>query len=187
MPRLLDRATEMKDQSILNEVNDISIAISLISAGARMQVLESETTLSRRKLLRLYKEVKGCSPAKGMLPFSPDWFMSWEQNIHSSLFYNIYQYLHITEKKRPVESLLKAYQLYGEQFTSVSNEKPVLEITRAWTLLRFIGCGMLEMVYCSGCGGKFVSTARYTNAQFTCSLCHPPSRASKKNSAVALS
>ncbi|WP_123349545.1 MULTISPECIES: flagellar transcriptional regulator FlhC [unclassified Enterobacter] len=174
----------MKDQSILSEVNDIHIAIALISAGARMQVLESETELSRRKLLRLYKEIKGCSPAKGMLPFSPDWFMSWEQNIHSSLFYNIFLYLHKTEKKRSVESLLKAYQLYIEQCPCAAEEKPVLEITRAWTLLRFVDCGMLEVVSCSGCGGSFISTSRYTNALFTCSLCHPPSRACKKNSAT---
>nr|MBA2814178.1 putative Flagellar transcriptional regulator FlhC [Candidatus Pantoea persica] len=45
----------MSEQSILYEVNDIHIAMALISASARMQVLESETTLSRRKLLRLYK------------------------------------------------------------------------------------------------------------------------------------
>lgn len=151
-----------------------------------MQVLESETTLSRRKLLRLYKEVKGCSPAKGMLPFSPDWFMSWEQNIHSSLFYNIFLYLHKTEKRRTVESLLKAYRLYREQCPPMEKEKPVLEITRAWTLLRFVDCGMLEMVTCAGCGGRFISTARYTNALFTCCLCHPPSRACKKNAAAML-
>ncbi|SFU20304.1 flagellar transcriptional activator FlhC [Kosakonia arachidis] len=172
----------MKESCIINEINDIVIAMELISYGARMQVLESETILSRRKLLRLYKEVKGCSPAKGMLPFSPDWFMSWEQNIHSSLFYNIYLYLHKMEKKRPIESLLKAWRLYKEQCPDEPREKPVFEFTRAWTLLRFIDCGMLEQIPCSNCGGKFISTVRYTNASFTCSLCYPPSRASKKSS-----
>lgn len=170
----------MSEQSILDEVNDIHIAMALISAGARMQVLESETTLSRRKLLRLYKEINGCSPAKGMLPFSPDWFMCWEQNIHSSLFYNIYLYLQRMEKQRPIETLLKAYRLYREQCPCEPGEKPVLEFTRAWTLLRFIDCAMLEQVACAACGGNFISTARYTHAQFICSLCHPPSRASKK-------
>ncbi|WP_442798701.1 flagellar transcriptional regulator FlhC [Pantoea vagans] len=171
----------MNEQSILDEVYDTQLAIDLISSGARMQVLESETSLSRRKLLRLYKEIKGCSPAKGMLPFSPDWFMSWEQNIHSSLFYNIYLYLHKTEKKRPIRSLLKAYRLYSEQCPCEPGEKPVLEFTRAWTLLRFIDCEMLEQIPCSVCGGNFISTQQYVNKTFTCSLCHPPSRASKRS------
>lgn len=175
----------MSEQSLLDEVYDTHLAMELIASGARMQVLESETSLSRRKLLRLFKEIKGCSPAKGMLPFSPDWFMSWEQNIHSSLFYNIYLYLQKTEKKRPILSLLKAYRLYREQCPCPPGEKPVLEFTRAWTLLRFIECDMLEQVSCSVCGGNFISTKHYVNTLFTCSLCHPPSRASKKNSIKA--
>ncbi|WP_374058079.1 FlhC family transcriptional regulator [Candidatus Pantoea persica] len=34
---------------------------------------------------------------------------------------------------------------------------------------------------CAACGSNFISTARYTSAQFIRSLCHPPSRASKKS------
>ena len=82
----------MCERNLLQEVHDVHIAIELISLGARMQILESETALSRRRLLRLYKELRGCPPPKGMLPFSEDWFMSWEQKIHSSMFYNIYLY-----------------------------------------------------------------------------------------------
>ena len=56
-------------------------------------MLESETELSRERLLRLYKELRGKSPPKGMLPFSTDWFMTWQPNIHASLFLTIYRYL----------------------------------------------------------------------------------------------
>lgn len=170
----------MNEQSILNEVKDTHIAMELIYCGARIQVLENETSLSRRKLLRLYKEIKGCSPAKGMLPFSPDWFMSWEQNIHSSLFYNIYLYLQKMENKRPIELLVKSWRLYSEQCPCAPGKKPVLEFTRAWILLRFIDCGIVEQVSCSICGGKFISSSHYKNSLFTCSLCNTPSRASKK-------
>ena len=45
-------------------------AVALIQLGARLQVLESETSLSYERLLRLYKEVAGKSPSKGQLPFS---------------------------------------------------------------------------------------------------------------------
>jgi hypothetical protein len=44
-------------------------------------------------LLRLYKEVAGKSPSKGQLPFSTDWFLTWQPNIHASLFLNTYEYL----------------------------------------------------------------------------------------------
>ena len=63
-------------KSILNESRDIGRAISLIKLGARLQVLEYETSLSYERLLRLYKEVAGKSPSKGQLPFSTDWFLT---------------------------------------------------------------------------------------------------------------
>ncbi|MDR0806663.1 MAG: flagellar transcriptional regulator FlhC [Enterobacteriaceae bacterium] len=170
----------MCDTSIIARIRDEKIAMELIHFGARMQVLEYETSLSRRWLLKLYKEVKGCSPPKGMLPFSADWYMSWEQNIHSSIFYNIYRYLQKSEYGRPVEIMLKAYWLYLGQSQTEPNEKPVLELTRAWTLLRFIDCGMINHTVCRSCGGNFITTPEYMRQTFTCSLCFPPSRASKK-------
>ncbi|RKD76880.1 FlhC family transcriptional regulator, partial [Kushneria marisflavi] len=50
----------MADKSVINEVRDIQLAIELIELielGARLQVLETETDLSRGRLIRLYKEV----------------------------------------------------------------------------------------------------------------------------------
>ncbi|PKH26383.1 flagellar transcriptional regulator FlhC [Enterobacterales bacterium CwR94] len=175
----------MCEKSILNEVREVNIAMELISLGARMQVLESETQLSRRRLLKLYKELRGCPPPKGMLPFSEDWFMAWEQNIHSSMFYNIYLYLQKTEQNRSIEATLKAYRLYLEQCPVVPNEKQVLGLTRAWTLLRFIECGLIEYKQCSCCGGGFVVTQEYAKNPFICSLCNPPSRAVKRNAKSA--
>lgn len=115
----------MCEKSLLQEIEEVNIAMGLINLGARMQVLESETSLSRRRLLRLYKELRGCPPPKGMLPFSEDWFMSWEQNIHSSMFYNIYLYLQKTGGGRPIEILMKTYRLYLEQCGSCCDDKPV--------------------------------------------------------------
>ncbi|MBA4195812.1 MAG: flagellar transcriptional regulator FlhC, partial [Comamonadaceae bacterium] len=63
-------------KSILNESRDIERAVALIQLGARLQVLEYETSLSYERLLRLYKEVAGKSPSKGQLPFSTDWFLT---------------------------------------------------------------------------------------------------------------
>ncbi len=173
----------MCEKSLLEEVYEVNIAMGLINLGARMQVLESETSLSRRRLLRLYKELRGCPPPKGMLPFSEDWFMSWEQNIHSSMFYNIYLYLKGTEQGRPIETLMKTYRLYLEQCSSNQDETPVLGLTRAWTLLRFIDCGIISRKACNVCHGGFIVTTEFIKNPFTCSLCSPPSRAFKKSQA----
>ncbi len=82
-----------RNKSILTEARQIERAVTLIHLGARLQVLESETDLSYERLLRLYKEVSGKSPSKGQLPFSTDWFMTWQPNIHASLFLNVHEYL----------------------------------------------------------------------------------------------
>ena len=51
----------MRSKSLLTEVKQIDRAITLIHLGARLQVLEYETSLSYERLLRLYKEVAGKS------------------------------------------------------------------------------------------------------------------------------
>jgi len=73
----------MANKSLVSEAREIGLAIELIKLGARLQLLELETSLSRERLLKLYKELKGMSPPKGMLPFSTDWFITWQPNIHS--------------------------------------------------------------------------------------------------------
>ena len=128
----------MTRKSVLSEAKEIQLAIDLIRLGARLQLLEAETSLSRERLLKLYKELKGVSPPKGMLPFSADWFITWRPNIHASLFTNIYKYLRQYSDVSRIEAVIKAYQLYLEQIKCACNEEPVLSLTRAWTLVRFL-------------------------------------------------
>jgi hypothetical protein len=107
-------------------------------------VLESETDLSYERLLRLYKEVSGHSPSKGQLPFSTDWFMTWQPNIHASLFLNIHEYLNKVAELDEIDTVIKAYQLYLEQISAQGLE-PLLSVTRAWRLVKFVDNGMLTM------------------------------------------
>jgi flagellar transcriptional activator FlhC len=57
-------------------------------------------------------DISGHSPSKGMLPYSTDWFMSWQPNIHASLFLGIYRYLDKTIALPALELLIKSYRLY---------------------------------------------------------------------------
>jgi flagellar transcriptional activator FlhC len=173
----------MAKKSVVTEALEIQLAIELINLGARLQLLESETTLSRERLLKLYKELKGVSPPKGMLPFSTDWFITWQPNIHSSLFINIHKYLVEHAGISGVEAVMKAYKLYLEQVGSNPRDEPVLSLTRAWTLVRFFESKMLSTACCNKCGGGFVVHKLDLHHDYTCGLCHMPSRAGKTKKA----
>jgi flagellar transcriptional activator FlhC len=169
----------MARKSVVTEANEIQLAIKLVNLGARLQLLESETSLSRERLLKLYKELKGVSPPKGMLPFSTDWFLTWQPNIHSSLFINIYTYLVEHADVHGIEAVMKAYQLYLEQIQPADGEEAVLSLTRAWTLVRFMNRKMLTTTSCCKCGGHFVVNGLDLHQDYACGLCHMPSRAGK--------
>ena len=169
----------MGKKSVVTEAQEIQLAIELINLGARLQLLESETSLSRERLLKLYKELKGVSPPKGMLPFSTDWFITWQPNIHSSLFIGIHKYLVEHAHISGIQAVMKAYRLYLEQIELEPGEEPVLSLTRAWTLVRFFESKMLATACCEECSGNFVVYKDDLNQHYTCGLCHMPSRAGK--------
>ncbi|HEX8957426.1 MAG TPA: flagellar transcriptional regulator FlhC [Burkholderiaceae bacterium] len=175
----------MTKKSVVNEAQEIQLAIELINLGARLQLLETETSLSRERLLKLYKELKGVSPPKGMLPFSTDWFITWQPNIHSSLFMGIYNYLLDNAGIKGIEAVMKAYKLYLEQTEPGADGEPVLSLTRAWTLVRFFESKMLTTTACIECGGNFVVHRLDLHDHYTCGLCHLPSRAGKTKKAKA--
>jgi len=175
----------MRNKSVVTEAREIQIAIELINLGARLQVLQEETNVSRERLLKLYKEVKGESPAKGMLPYSTDWFMSWLPNIHSSMFMDIYQFLITNTKVSGVEALIKSYRLYLEQ-VEISQGEPALSITRAWFLIRFFDAKMLQVTGCKECGGHFVVHTNELCENYVCGICRPPSRAGKTKKAALM-
>ena len=171
----------MATKTVLGEAQQVKIATDLIEMGARLQVLQEETSLSRERLLKLYKEVKGESPSKGMLPYSTDWFISWQPNIHSSLFMGIYQFLVKNAGAEGVQALISAYRLYLDQVQGIEGGEVVLSITRAWFLVRFFNAGMMQLVPCRECGGSFVAHTNELHANYVCGICHPPARAGKSN------
>ena len=165
-------------KSVVREAREIHLAIDLIKLGARLQFLEAETTLSRDRLIKLYKEIRGVSPPKGLLPFSTDWFMTWLANIHSSMFYNIYRFMVTHGGCARIPAVIKSYRLYLEQVGQQGSE-PILDFTRAWTLVRFFDSDMLQLSTCTRCTGLFVAHAHEPQNHYVCVLCRPPSRAGK--------
>ena len=174
----------MRKKSVVSEAREIQTAMEMINLGARLQLLESETSLSRERLIKLYKELKGVSPPKGMLPFSADWFLTWQPNIHSSIFADIYHYLIRYASCRGVAAIVKSYKLYLEH-CQVTAMDPALSLTRAWTLVRFFDARMLKTTPCKKCGGHFVVHTNDLHSRYVCGLCHMPSRAGKTNKSRA--
>lgn len=168
-------------KSLLDESRQLGLAVQLIRLGARMAVLESETTLSHERLARLCREVTGQSPAKGQLPYSTDWFIGWQPNIHASLFLNIHEHLDKSSALDRIELLIKSWELYRDE-VALMRVEPLLSITRAWRLMRFVDCDMLGLTRCTRCGGQFVTHAHewsHGKQRFVCGLCAPPARAGK--------
>lgn len=168
----------MSKKNILSEVNDTHIAMELIRLGARLQVLEKETALSREKLIKLYKAIHGQSPPKGMLPFSADWFLAWRPNIHTSIFMSFYEKVREHANVSDVQVLISAYKLYLEACPP-GDEEAVLSITRAWTYLRLAQSRVVKRIACSCCGVQFITHSLDLNDEAMCGHCDVPSRAGK--------
>jgi flagellar transcriptional activator FlhC len=173
----------MRVKSILSEGKEIQLATELVKLGARLQVLEASTKLSRERLVKLYKEVRGVSPPKGMLPYSEDWFMGWQSNMHASLFINIYNYLIQYTNIRDIDAVIKSYQLYLEHI-EVNHLQRILSFTRAWTLVRFVESKVLSVTPCVKCNGHFLVHSLDIQSNHVCGLCHVPSRAGKTKQAA---
>ncbi|WP_334136228.1 flagellar transcriptional regulator FlhC [Tepidimonas sp.] len=163
---------------ILQEAREVELAVQLIRLGARLQVLQSETSLPYERLLKLYKEVTGRSPSKGQLPFSTDYFLQWQPNIHASLFENIRQSLLKNAALEDIEAVMRAWRLYEEQMRLCGIE-PLLSFTRAWRLAKFCDANMLIRARCTCCGAHFVADPYINTRHYVCGLCKPPARAGK--------
>jgi len=174
--------TKPVHRKVLDDARQIELATRMIRCGARLQVLEAETSLSYDRLSHLYHEIRGCSPSKGLLPFSESWYLSWRANLHASLFYSLFVAI---EKARPnlpeVECLIRAYQLYeGNEIACEGGERkePYLTFTRAWMLVRFVRrADALKLSHCQDCGIGFLTHTHTHGLTLRCAVCNPPPRA----------
>lgn len=80
----------MTKVNILSRIREMQRAVEFILLGANVHMIEVETKLSRKCIREIYKATLKRSPPRGRIPVSIDWYLIWENNIHSSLFYNIF-------------------------------------------------------------------------------------------------
>ncbi len=104
--------------------------------------------------------------------------MTWQPNVHCSLFLNIHEYLNKAAEIDEIDAVIKAYQLYLEQMQSQGLE-PQLSVTRAWRLMKFVDNCMLTMTACRQCGGHFLTHPHEIAKRYLCGLCNLPARVGK--------
>jgi flagellar transcriptional activator FlhC len=109
--------------------------------------------------------------------------MSWQPNVHSSLFINIYNFITTYSDTQGVDALIKSYKLYLEHIYANGLEQ-VLSLTRAWTLVRFVDSEVLCIAPCRKCKGKFLVHSLDIHSNHVCGLCNIPSRAGKTKKAA---
>ncbi|SOY72779.1 Flagellar transcriptional regulator FlhC (plasmid) [Cupriavidus taiwanensis] len=165
-------------KSVLHDMEQTRLAIEMIGMGARLQVLEAEVSLPRERLSRLYKELCGASPPKGMLPFSTDWFLAWRPNAHASMLLGAYRFMIRAGHLDGIHATLSGFRMYREHLCA-TGEAAQLSFTRAWMLVRFYERGMLRLARCRCCRGEFVVCADDARQRYICGLCLPPARAGK--------
>lgn len=165
-------------KSVLHDLEQTRLAIEMIGLGARLQVLEAEVALPRVRLIRLYKELCGASPPKGMLPFSTDWFLAWRPNAHASMLLCAYRFMIHAGLLDGIRATLAGFRMYREHLCA-TGEAAQLSFTRAWMLVRFYERGMLQLARCRCCHGEFLVRAHDARQRYICGLCLPPARAGK--------
>ncbi len=152
-------------------------AKELIALGARMQVLEDLTPIPREKLLKLYKEIQGKAPPRGLLPFSVEWFLEWQPSLHTALYLSRREMLLTLNPRASSKDLLAPiYKNYLHCTNSLGME-PVLSLTRAWSVERFLNAKMLKKVACTCCNCVYVGLPHENSKYFVCGLCKVPARA----------
>lgn len=150
--------------------SEIVRAATLIELGANIRILQSESGLARERLMRLYTEIKGVSPPRGMLPVSADWYMRSTPNVHASFFYSAYSFLRERAECSHFDALTKGYRLYLEH-CQLQGTAVILNMARAWTLVRFIDSGTLGVKACTSCRGRFVASTESRTEGHACGFC----------------
>lgn len=161
-------------ESYIDQIDRALLAVKLARVGARPQLIMAETGLSKDKARKIYFDATGKHPGKGQAPYSADWFVRLHKtNIDSSLFVNIHRSITSKSQITPVDALIKSYKLYLEHVYLRGDTHRELSFTRAWTLLRLVDAGMLDLVKCEKCEGKFIALPSVRNNKYLCVFCRP--------------
>lgn len=148
----------------LDEANQILVAHQLINLGARIAVVTNLTRMPAKKLRRLYREWTDKDPVPGHLPSDASYYtQDLIKSLHSSVFLALYRYY---TTLKPMETygpdlLIQTYRAYLAHF-DITIDEAVIDINRAWYMLRAYRCGQIVSQNCRWCKSNYVVSTAYS-------------------------
>lgn len=148
----------------LDEANQIIVANQLIKLGARIAVVTNMTRIPAKKLRRLYREWTDKDPVPGHLPSDASFYtQDLIKSLHSSVFLALYRYYTTLKPIDTIgpELLIQTYRAYLAHF-DIEIEDAVIDINRAWYMLRAYRSGFIVSQTCRWCKSNYVVSTAYS-------------------------
>lgn len=172
-----------KSEAALPEIGDALVdllAYKLLHLGARTKVVVALTDLNEKRVRKLLKAITGGGPLiAGPCPLPrAEFFIGGLKrnptaNVHSTLFLAGYVHLEIAflEELHPGYLLAAAFEAYCETLPMLPSGAPVLDINRAYALVRYHLARELVLVRCRVCDAPhLLLTTDAPNTQ-ACPIC----------------
>lgn len=172
----------MATQPVLGEAKLVELTHKLITLGARTQVIVAMTGLCDKRVRVLTKALTSSELQRGPCQFPNAKFFAGAQrkknpnaNLHSTMFLSAY----VDLKSRFVEAmhegfmLAASFEVYQEEVDrhDMNHGDGVLDINRAYALVRCYNRQEVELVRCACCDSKYLILNWYERDALTCPIC----------------
>jgi len=173
---------EMVAKPILGEAKLVELTHKMITLGARTQVIVAMTGLCDKRVRTLTKALTSAELQRGPCQFPNAKFFAGAQrkknpnaNLHSTMFLSG----HVDLKNRFSEAmhdgfmLAATFEVYQEEVLrhDMNHGDGVLDINRAYALVRCYNRQEIELVRCSCCDSKYLILNWYESDALTCPIC----------------
>ncbi len=132
----------------------IQEAVKLIAAGARATLVCQLTKLPLKLVKRLYLMLTGHPSPRGQMPFTDTWYRENDRRmLHATVVWQLHS--RITRRRvSQAQALLDVYHTYV-----CLVDAPLLDITRAFFVLRLVTMDLLSERQCPECRKPFLAPA----------------------------
>ena len=126
-----------------------SLAIEMLSLGARIKIISEATGLSLKALRKSFVEMHGRSPSCGSQKYNPNFiFKSAAKQQEATVFVFFFR---ITTEKDFSRRTIASYRRYTTYIKTAVGSKPCFDFTDAWQIAKWSECGLLKLVRCGHC------------------------------------
>lgn len=154
------------------KIQNLMIAAELARFNARTGVIEQLTGLASSTVRQLIRDITGCKPISGQLPYSTVWYEGKpERLIHCAMFLRLFAQARLDGTRLPGRVFLNAYTHYTDMMSLAGSawQNYQLSVSRAHLAIQLLRIGELSYRSCKSCGIRYIE-ARGMLAN-TCQIC----------------